>query len=278
LSTPRGGITAADIAQLDRTITAVEEQRPRGPGHPPRHEVKRYDFGEPELRRPGYVIPSPASLKNLSRVQLRDLVRRSGLVPASVCSVLTRLEMKLLLAETFPFTVGANYGVESRTINSWVDLILLCGDRRAVFNAQQAEQTRIRRREKLNNLGEAAFELDPREVIERRLAGKIFVLTDPKPIYLADRVAQRFYDIDGRAGRGSYYLFRERTTREELKISPLLWFETVLGDRSLMVHFRGHEHIVPPRQNPPSSRPAREPKARRLGGVENHFADFEVGA
>jgi len=273
-------LTPAAIAALDAAMDSAVE---RGvvtakPGLGKKSAQQGYDFGQPEPQRPGYITPTRSEqLNGLSRVQLRDRVRRSGLFNPSICSVLTRKEIKLVLLDVYPFESSAAYDTEPRTLRSRSDVIQLCGDRRVAFRAKQAEEKRTRRRAKIDEIGEMAALLDPNEIIEQRISGKVFTLTTPNAVEVTDRRADRYFDIDGRAGRGSHYVFRDIQSGELLRISAYLWYgdhtrEGLVTDPSFRAHFRGFEKMIPPRSGKRTFE--RHPVATRRGSSELFLADI----
>jgi hypothetical protein len=136
-----------------------------------------------------------------------------------------------------------------------------------VENARVTERRQLRR----ETLGEAAQELDAEEIVQRVVAGRIFVPVVLHTQQVGLRVP-RFYDIDGRAGRQTYYEFWDRRDIEggrikdgaiPLRISPEALEKYVQSNPIVAEHFIFPAGFGVSPAKPARPRPARDANAPR---------------
>lgn len=237
--------TAAEQVQADKPAKEAKERKPRTPKDP-------RDFGVASDPKPGYKIPD--GINKMDKTALRQVVRDSGRFPVKAASYMTPREIVAALKDDFPFVAKPYVGYKdpnspdgTRKVADLEELIALAGDRKAEYSQMEGERAKQRDAERTEALGELA-ENFPGNTKDARIGRlKALLGADAPWVPVGDKQksprGERFYDIDGRAGRTSYYTIAPKKDLKvdgtpkanavTRKMSPQVFEELVRGDKEL---------------------------------------------
>lgn len=229
----------------------------------------------------------PAELPN-EKSGLREIIKKSGLFPHKAANYITVKELRLALKGEFPFESSASYELPARTVKSLPELLTFASERARASTemekARSAERTALRN----ESLGELATKFkgtdkDARIGMIRALLGD-GTWTVLNPAVGAIRSDGRFYDIDGRAGRKSYFeIIRTTDLKKDggakagaklLKVSPQVYNELIKDDAELQARIQAPaDFLVTPKREakPPKAegeaKPKRQSKKQATGDL-----------
>lgn len=230
----------------------------------PKPPKDKYDFGavDPSRVQKGFKMPSADSLKADGKAAIRQAIVKSGKFPKGIANYATPRELALALTDDYPFD-SKGYGIDGRKIKDVEDLRKLAGDRREAYAV--TERTRSQEREALRRetFGEdlEKHRDNPTEMMRITLGDKTWVPVRPQDGVRTVASGERFYDIDGRAGRRQYYEFVSKDDLKKdgapkanarvIRISPQVFTEKILPDTEFAARFEVPEGFAAPEPKKP---------------------------
>lgn len=237
-------VQADTPAKPAKAKKAPAERKPRTPKDP-------RDFGEAPTATPGFKLP--AELPN-DKTALREVIRNSGVMPVKAASYMTPREIKAALKNEFPFVARpyVDYRDPStedgtRKVNTLQELIALAGDRKEKYAEMERVRAKVRDAERNAALGELAERFPGRTTDARigRLKARLESAAPWVPVGPAAKIERgsRVYDIDGTAGRTTFYPIAPKSDLKVdgtpkasaviLQMSPMIYDELVKGDTEI---------------------------------------------
>lgn len=271
MATEPTAIAADEPAKKTRKAAAPKE---------PKAPRDKYDFGEVDQSKvvKGFKVPSVEALKADGKQGIRDAIVKSGKFVKGIANYATPRELALALNDEYPFD-SKGYGIDGRKIKNASDLKVLAGDRKEAYAEVERKRSADREALRRETFGELADKHrdNPTEMIRVSLGDKTWVPVRPQDGVRTVMAGERFYDVDGRAGRRQYYEFvakdelkkdgTPKATARKIRISPQVFTEKILSDTEFAGRFEVPEGFAAPEP--------KKPRAARSGGGKGSQQSIE---
>lgn len=225
---------------------------------------------------------------------LRQMAAKAGLMPTTAASYLKPVEIKAALKNEFPITAGPYVGYRDpndesgrRVVNSLDELLVLAADRKEFY--VEVERPRAKERTAARNeaLGELAEKFPGRGDDARRARIKARLEQDAPWVPVgteAQRAEDRFYDIDGVAGRKTFYTIvpeaqlkqdgTPRANASTLQMSPQVYEQLIKGDAEFEALVKVPEgfNVAPKKERAPKAEGEAKPARKRSKKASNAAA------
>lgn len=257
---------------VDEAVDAPKEKTERKP-RVPKDPRKFAD-------RPPLTGDLPANLDKMDKTGLRETIRKNGGLGKDVAAYLKPKEIVAVLQDKFPIEmtpyVGYPADKSNITVNNYDELVKVVGDRKAFYLEVEVPRSKERTAQRNEVLGELATKFPGRspEARTERIKARLSADAPWVPVTAeATRRAERVFDIDGQAGRKTFYdiapkaqLKVDGTPKANatvLQMSGQVFDDLIRGDAELLALFE-----VPENFNVAPPKPPREKKPRAKKGED----------